>query len=172
MAKSRLSLQDVAGTDGLIKNGPIEIDVKRLELRVGGEVRKLGGKPLDLLAFFMLNQGRMLTYQEIITAVWGPGYTQQIQYLRVALTEVRRAIDDNPVEPEIIKRRRGEGYLMETLMAPKNENERQSLTIAEFTLSKYPMHEGVTIQRCDGEGGNFKEADLAEAIRAFYNANF
>lgn len=45
-----------------------------------------------LLALFLLNQGRVLTHHQILSTVWGPAHTEDIAYLRIYVSQLRRKL--------------------------------------------------------------------------------
>ena len=67
-----------------------------------GEEVKLTPKEFDLLVYFMQNPEKVITHRTLLAAVWGGGYTEQREYLRVFLGNMRKKIEKNPSEPEYI----------------------------------------------------------------------
>ena len=60
--------------------------------------------------FFVKNEGKVLTHQYLLREVWGPGYIQQSQYLRVFIAQLRKKIETDPNNPTIIVTESGVGY--------------------------------------------------------------
>ena len=95
--------------------GRIEIDGvavdfdRRLVTREGAPV-KLTPKEYDLLAILFRNAGRVLTHRQILAAVWGPAHTEDTQYLRVFIGQLRAKIERDPTSPQIVKTEPGVGY--------------------------------------------------------------
>ena len=54
--------------------------------------------------------GRVLTHKQILTAVWGPAHTEDTQYLRVYIGQLRQKIEEYPDDPVIILTEPGIGY--------------------------------------------------------------
>lgn len=71
---------------------------------------KLTSTEFSLLALLALNQGRVLTHQFILKEVWGMGYAEQTQYLRVFIAQLRKKIEDDPVKPKFLITESGIGY--------------------------------------------------------------
>ena len=82
--------------------GNIEIDVQNLRVTVGSEIRPLEPKSFRLLLFLAENPGRVLPKDEIITSVW-PGTAVSDNSLTRAITQVRKALDDDPKTPRYIE---------------------------------------------------------------------
>jgi two-component system KDP operon response regulator KdpE len=96
----------------VLKIGEIEIDnVRRRCLRAGEEV-KLTKKEFELLSFLARHPGKVVTHKQILAAVWGPAHTEDTQYLRVYVGQLRQKIEDHPDDPRIILTEPGIGYRM------------------------------------------------------------
>ncbi len=88
----------------------LEIDnVRHRILRAGAEV-KLTPKEFDLLSFLARHAGKVLTHRHILTAVWGPAHTEDTQYLRVYIGQLRQKIEVKADDPRIIVTEPGIGY--------------------------------------------------------------
>lgn len=94
----------------LLRVGDIEVDVVRHRVtRAGTEVR-LTPREFELLSFLARHAGRVLTHRQILTAVWGPAHTEDMQYLRVYVSQLREKIEAEPADPTIIITEPGVGY--------------------------------------------------------------
>jgi two-component system, OmpR family, KDP operon response regulator KdpE len=112
LARIRSSLKgnvkDVAEYVG--KNGIIEIDLQLRVVKRNNEPIKLTATEFELLALFTKNEGRVLTHQFLLRQIWGPGYINQTQYLRVFIGQLRKKIEAEPNHPEYILTESGVGY--------------------------------------------------------------
>ena len=79
-------------------------------LPVQAELVKLTATEYTLLALFVKNEGKVLTHQYLLREVWGPGYIQHSQYLRVFIAQLRKKIETDPNNPTIIITESGVGY--------------------------------------------------------------
>jgi two-component system KDP operon response regulator KdpE len=94
----------------VLRVGDIEIDaVRHRVVRAGAEVR-LTPKEFELLSFLARHVGRVLTHRQILSAVWGPAHTEDTQYLRVYIGQLRQKVEAKPDEPRIILTEPGIGY--------------------------------------------------------------
>ena len=82
---------------------------KRLVTRDGAPI-KLTPKEYDLLAILFRNAGRVVTHRQILAAVWGPAHSEDTQYLRVFIGQLRAKIERDPTAPKIVKTEPGVGY--------------------------------------------------------------
>lgn len=113
-ANLRKSAVREAGEPELV-NGPIRMDLVRHEVFLNNEKIALTPKEYDLLRYFIINRGRMLTHKQVLKEVWGPAHAEDTQYLRVYIGQVREKIEDVASKPRIIVTEPGIGYRMEVL---------------------------------------------------------
>ena len=94
----------------VLKVGNLEVDaVRHRATRAGAEI-KLTPKEFELLSFLARHAGRVVTHKQILTAVWGPAHTEDTQYLRVYVGQLRQKIEEHPDDPRIILTEPGIGY--------------------------------------------------------------
>src|SRR5262249_20014454 len=94
----------------VLRGGSLEVDALRHgKLRAGVEL-KLTPKEFELLSFLAKHAGRVLTHKQILTAVWGPAHTEDTQYLRVYVGQLRQKVEEHPDDPRIILTEPGIGY--------------------------------------------------------------
>lgn len=98
---------------GVLTAGTITVDLARHEVRVRGTPVGLSPKEYDLLSYLMRNEGRMLTFRQILKAVWGDGQAYKRQYLRVYVMHLRRKLEPDPEMPRYIRSQLGVGYRFE-----------------------------------------------------------
>jgi two-component system KDP operon response regulator KdpE len=87
-----------------------EINLGSRTVKINDEILKLTATQYDLLTLFGKNEGKTLTHQYILREVWGPDYTEQTQYLRVFIGQLRKKIEKNAGCPEYILTESGIGY--------------------------------------------------------------
>lgn len=88
----------------------LSIDMINHVVRKNGEIIKLTTTEFSLLVLLAKNSGRVLTHQFILKEVWGYGYLEQTQYLRVFIAQLRKKIEDNPANPVLLITESGIGY--------------------------------------------------------------
>jgi len=94
----------------LLEFGSLNIDMINHVVRKKGEIIKLTTTEFSLLALLAKNHGRVLTHQFILKEVWGYGYLDQTQYLRVFIAQLRKKIEDRPSNPVLLITESGIGY--------------------------------------------------------------
>lgn len=103
----------------VVRAGDLEIDLGRRLVRRRGEVIALTGTEWLLLQYLAANAGRVMTTAEVLGAVWGPDYRDDVQYLRVWVSRLRRKLEGNQGEPPaVIKTMQGIGYMLDAEPPP------------------------------------------------------
>lgn len=96
----------------LLRVGDLEVDsVRRRATRAAAEI-KLTPKEFELLSFLARNAGRVVTHRQILAAVWGAAHTEDTQYLRVYIGQLRQKVEARPDDPQVILTEPGIGYRM------------------------------------------------------------
>jgi len=88
----------------------VAMDFERRIVTRDGVPVKLTPKEYELLTILFRNAGRVVTHRQILTAVWGPAHTEDTQYLRVFIGQLRAKIERDPTAPRIVKTEPGVGY--------------------------------------------------------------
>ena len=94
----------------VLRVGGLEIDAIRHRVIRDGAELKLTPKEFELLSFLGKHAGRVVTHKQILAAVWGPAHTEDTQYLRVYIGQLRQKVEDHPDDPRIILTEPGIGY--------------------------------------------------------------
>jgi two-component system KDP operon response regulator KdpE len=88
--------------------GPLSIDLERRIARIGDdEPLHLTPREWNLLVTLAKARGRVLTQQQLLTAVWGPAHAGEAQYLRVYVGHLRQKLGD---VAGLLKTEPGVGY--------------------------------------------------------------
>ena len=90
------------------RHGPVEIDLAHRRVRVDGLEVAFTPREYDLLATLVRNAGLVLTHRQLLTAVWGTGHAEDVQYLRVYVGLIRQKL--GPAGAAILQTAPGIGY--------------------------------------------------------------
>ena len=90
--------------------GNLSIDLANHTARKNNELLKLTSTEFALLALLAKNEGRVLTHQYILKEIWGMGYIEQTQYLRVFMAQLRKKVEDDHTKPRLLNTESGIGY--------------------------------------------------------------
>jgi two-component system, OmpR family, KDP operon response regulator KdpE len=83
----------------VIRIGEIELDPPRRLVRKSGESIHLTPKEYDLLHYLMAHAGLSLTHARLLSAVWGPEYRGEVEYLRTFMRQLRKKLGDDATHP-------------------------------------------------------------------------
>ena len=98
----------------LVEFGAISVDFTSRIVKIKNEIIKLTTTEYNLLSILVKNEGRVLTHQYLLKQVWGNSYSDQTQYLRVFVAQLRKKIEADPNRPKFIITESGVGYRFNT----------------------------------------------------------
>jgi two-component system KDP operon response regulator KdpE len=113
LARIRAALRRQPSSDAearVLEAGDLRIDLDAHVVTRGGEEVRLTPKEFDLLAHLVRNAGKVLTHRALLGAVWGGDYTEQHEYLRVFIGQLRKKIEPDPSNPRYILTEPWVGY--------------------------------------------------------------
>jgi two-component system KDP operon response regulator KdpE len=90
------SMQEPTGRVAL---GPVEIDFDARQVTTAGRRVRLTPKEFELLRYLVGHANKTVSHRELLQAVWGPDYGDQVDYLRVFVNQLRKKIEPKPSSP-------------------------------------------------------------------------
>lgn len=90
--------------------GDFQLDLNARRVTVRGAEVHLTPKEFELLAYLIQHAGKVLTHRTLLAAVWGGAYTEQTEYLRVFVGQLRKKIEPDPAKPQYILTEPWAGY--------------------------------------------------------------
>jgi two-component system KDP operon response regulator KdpE len=113
MARIRVALRHARGADAdrprVVTAGEVAIDLDAKLVTRNGTAVRLTPIEYRLLETLAVNAGRLCTHRFLLEQVWGPGYGEESQYLRVYMANLRKKLDD-PAAPQLLLTEPGMGY--------------------------------------------------------------
>ena len=109
-AQLRRHLQQTPSGDTTISFGAISVDLLRRSVERAGERLHLTPIEYKLLTHLATQPDRVITHQQLLKAVWGPGHLEDTHYVRVHMANLRKKIEANPSMPEHLITESGIGY--------------------------------------------------------------
>ena len=100
---------DDAGLRQLTLEG-VEIDLPSRQVTVRGRTSRLTAKEFDLLSYFLARPNKTIAHRELLQAVWGPDYGDELEYLRVFVNRLRKKIEPDPSKPRFLVTDAWAGY--------------------------------------------------------------
>ncbi|MFM2368752.1 MAG: hypothetical protein RL619_1052 [Bacteroidota bacterium] len=116
LARIRTALRNLNQDENepIVEFGEISIDFTSRIVKLKNEILKLTTTEYNLLSILVKNEGRVLTHQYLLKQVWGNSYSDQTQYLRVFVAQLRKKIEEDPNRPKFIITESGVGYRFNT----------------------------------------------------------
>lgn len=108
--RSLLRSSSTESENPILISNDIHVDLAARVVKKDNEVVKLTVTEYNLLALLVKNQGKVLTHQYLLRAIWGPSYINQSQYLRVYIAQLRKKIENDINNPLHIITESGIGY--------------------------------------------------------------
>lgn len=116
LARLRAALRDaiVAEAEEItVTIGDLSIDLMKRMVSLRGERIKLSPKEFNLLKVLAMNAGKLLTHKYLMQQVWGEGYSDDNQYLRIYIAQLRQKLEKDPARDQFIINEPGIGYRLE-----------------------------------------------------------
>ena len=112
LARIRSALRDSIAEEGdtTLNFNDLQIDLSTRTVKKNNQLVKLTSTEYNLLAILIKNEGKVLTHQYLLRAIWGPGFINQSQYLRVFIAQIRKKIETDANRPEYLLTESGVGY--------------------------------------------------------------
>ena len=96
--------------EGPVEHGDVSIDLRTREVAIGGRVVELTSTEFDLLRVLAEHPGWVFGREELLEAVWGYTYLGDSRLVDVHVANLRKKIEEDPANPQIVRTVRGVGY--------------------------------------------------------------
>jgi two-component system, OmpR family, KDP operon response regulator KdpE len=88
----------------------VEIDLPSRRVTVRGCTSQLTAREFDLLSYFLARPNKTIAHRELLQALWGPDYGDEVEYLRVFVNRLRKKIEPDPSNPRFLLTDAWAGY--------------------------------------------------------------
>ena len=106
LARIRATLRRVPLAPGAglpqLRLDDVEIDFESRQATVRGRTVRLTPKEFELLSYLVARPNKTVAHRELLQAVWGPDYGDELEYLRVFINRLRKKIEPNPAKPRFL----------------------------------------------------------------------
>jgi two-component system, OmpR family, KDP operon response regulator KdpE len=116
LARIRASLRRTPwtqGPTGRLTLGSVEVDFDTRQVTARGRQVRLTPKEFELLRYLVAHANKVLSHRELLQAVWGPDYGDQVDYLRVFVNQLRKKLEANPSTPAYLLTEPWVGYRLQ-----------------------------------------------------------
>jgi two-component system, OmpR family, KDP operon response regulator KdpE len=97
------------------RSGNLTVDLEARSVMKADRIIKLTATEYSVLALLVRNAGRVLTHHYILEQVWGPAFTEETEYTRVYIGQLRKKVEDDPANPKLLLTESGIGYRLAIL---------------------------------------------------------
>lgn len=98
----------------IFDSGDFHVELETHQIYLRGKQIRLTPKEFDLMVYFIRHSGNVLRHRTLLSALWGANYVEQIQYLRVFVSSLRKKIETDPARPDYILTEPWIGYRFES----------------------------------------------------------
>lgn len=88
----------------------LRVDLAKRQVFVLDEEVHLTPIEYKLLITLIRHAGKVVTHRQLLTEVWGPAHVNEVQYLRVYMTQLRHKLESDPARPRFLMNEPGIGY--------------------------------------------------------------
>ncbi|MFN8611696.1 MAG: response regulator transcription factor [Vulcanimicrobiota bacterium] len=108
--KAALRRKMVVPTQGPLAYGDISMNIERRLVTVAERAVSLTPTEFSLLHVLLRQPERVVHHRDLLNEVWGPAYVEELQLLRVNVSNLRKKIEGKTTTPERILNEPGVGY--------------------------------------------------------------
>ncbi len=98
---------------GRLRVGAAEVDFDTRRVSAKGRQLRLTPKEFELLRYLVTHANKVISHRELLQAVWGPDYGDQVDYLRVFVNQLRKKIEIDPSNPAVLLTEPWAGYRLQ-----------------------------------------------------------
>ena len=100
----------IQGEAPVFHSGALSVDLVHRRVTIAGSEVKLTPKEYDVFRHLVRHAGKVITHQQLLREVWGPAHTEDVQYLRVLMRQLRTKLEPEPSSPRLLLTEPGVGY--------------------------------------------------------------
>jgi two-component system KDP operon response regulator KdpE len=105
-------------TAPIVVSDELTVDLSRRHVIAKGRPVRLTPKEFDLLQYLLSNANKPIAHRKLLQTIWGPDYGDQVEYLRVFVSQLRKKIEADPARPRYILTEPWVGY---RFVVPENQ---------------------------------------------------
>ena len=95
-----------------IRNGEVTVNLAQRRIWIGSRELKLTETEYRLFSLLMINAGKVMTHEQLLSDIWGSEYRDDVDYLRVAIARIRQKVKNADFDGRIIATYPGVGYMI------------------------------------------------------------
>ncbi len=115
LARIRAVLRRLPGAVGRLALGDVEVDFEARQVIRQNQRVRLTPREFELLRYLAAHPNKVLSHRELLQAVWGPDYGDEVDALRVVVNQLRKKIEAQPSKPVCLLTEPWVGYRLSLL---------------------------------------------------------
>ena len=108
----RARREPLAPVESEIVCGELKIDLARRHVTAAGKQVQLTPTEYNLLHELASHRNQVILHEQLLTAVWGTEYRDDLDYLRAYIRYLRQKLESDPANPKLIVTSQGVGYML------------------------------------------------------------
>ncbi len=119
LARLRVALRHAQRSEAeqaspIYTSGELKVDLNRRQVFIADQEVHLTPIEYKLLGTLVKHAGKVVTHNQLLREVWGPGYAEETHYLRVYMGQLRHKLETEPARPRYILTEPGVGYRLQS----------------------------------------------------------
>jgi two-component system KDP operon response regulator KdpE len=115
LARIRANLRRFAGPtsaaeEPIVVSESFSVDIAARQAIVNGQAVRLTPKEFDLLRYLLANANKSISHRKLLQTIWGPDYGNEVEYLRVFVSQLRKKVEPDHAHPRYIVTEPWVGY--------------------------------------------------------------
>ena len=125
LARIRANLRRFAGPtcaaeEPIVVSENFSVDIAARQAIVNGKAVRLTPKEFDLLRYLLANANKSIPHRKLLQTIWGPDYGDEVEYLRVFVSQLRKKVEPDHAHPRYIVTEPWVGYRFVLPMKMRN----------------------------------------------------
>lgn len=116
LARIRVALRhcEIFPDSPILKIGNFEINFSARSVRISDKLINFTSTEYEIFKLLIENADKVLTHKQILDSIWGNPFSEETQYIRVFIGQIRKKIEEQPSNPTYLKTVIGIGYIFQT----------------------------------------------------------
>jgi two-component system KDP operon response regulator KdpE len=107
LARIRANLRRLGGPTGgaeetIVVSPQFSVNIAARQVTINGKLVRLTPKEFDLLRYLLANANKPIPHRKLLQTIWGPDYGDEVEYLRVFVSQLRKKIEPDHAHPRYI----------------------------------------------------------------------
>lgn len=110
VALRHLTRRSAGQTEPVFVLHNLRVDLAQRQVFLDDKEVHLTPMEYKLLTVLVRHAGKVITHRQLLKEVWGPAHVNEVQYLRVYMTQLRHKLEADPARPRFLMNEPGIGY--------------------------------------------------------------